>query len=182
MKITEPIFILGIDPGSINLGYGVVCFNPQNDQQNRSAKNQQISYVAHGVITNPKLDPNQRLAFIRDELDLILEKYRPQMAAIEKVFLGKNPQSVFRLGLARGVAISCISRHPVEIFEYSPTQMKKMMTGSGHAAKETVARAVKNFLQLDSVLEFDAADALGLAYVHAREYSVKARLSNLVRL
>lgn len=171
MKASEPIYILGIDPGSINLGFGIVCLNQQ-----------QVSYVTHGVVTNSKLDPNQRLAFIRDELDQILEKYKPQMAAIEKVFLGKNPQSVFRLGLARGVAISCIARHPVEIFEYSPTQMKKIMTGSGHAAKETVARAVKNLLKLNIELEFDAADALGLAYVHARAYAVKDRFLNLTRI
>lgn len=163
--------ILGIDPGSINLGYGLVCLHKQ-----------QVSYVAHGVISNSKLNSNQRLSFIRDQLDQILETYHPQMAAIEKVFLGKNPQSIFRLGLARGVAVSCIARYPIDIFEYAPTHMKKIITGSGHATKESVARTVKNLLKIHCDLEFDAADALGLAYLHARSYSVQTRISNLIKL
>ncbi len=171
MKKNEPLIILGVDPGSIHLGYGVVCLNGQ-----------QVEYVAHGVISNPKLDPNQRLAFIRAELDLVVEKFKPNMASVEKVFLGKNPQSVFRLGLARGVALACIAKQSTEIFEYSPTQMKKTITGTGHADKPTVARAVKNLLKLKIDLEFDAADALGLAYMHARAYSAKIQLSQLIRL
>lgn len=152
--------IIGIDPGSVNLGYGIISLGAQK-----------VTYVHHGVISNSKLDPNARLAYIRNELDLILKEFKPQMAAVEKVFLGKNPQSVFRLGLARGVAISSLANEQVKIFEYAPTKMKKMITGSGHSIKPVVARAVKNLLGLKQDLEFDAADALGLAYLHARVYS-----------
>lgn len=157
--------IIGIDPGSMNLGYAIV-----------SATKNKVTYVHHGVLLNTKLSPNERLAFMRNELDLILKQFNPQMAAVEKVFLGKNPQSVFRLGLARGVALSCLAHVNIEIFEYAPTKMKKMITGSGHATKPIVARAVKNLLSINHELSFDAADALGLAYLHARVYSAENRL------
>ncbi len=157
--------IIGIDPGSKNLGYGVLEVHKQN-----------IVYVHHGVLSNEKLGPNQRLAYLRTELDKVLQEFKPNSAAVEKVFLGKNPQSVFRLGLARGVAIASLALHDVQIFEYAPTKMKKMITGSGHAEKATLVRTVKNLLNLNSELEFDAADALGLAYLHARVYSTQNKL------
>ncbi len=163
--------ILGIDPGSMNLGYGVL-----------EVTGNRVSYVDHGVLSNSKLGPNQRLAFLRSEIDQILQEYKPQMASVEKIFLGKNPQSVFRLGLARGVAISCLALQNVKIFEYAPTKMKKAITGSGHAAKPIVAQAVKNLLSLRQDLQFDAADALGLAYLHARVYSTEIKILNQTKI
>jgi crossover junction endodeoxyribonuclease RuvC len=162
---TNTTRIIGIDPGSQNLGYGVI-----------EVQNQTIVHLHHGVFKNAKLGPNERLAYLRTELDLILQEFKPQVAAVEKVFLGKNPQSVFRLGLARGVAIAGLALNGVQIFEYAPTKMKKMITGSGHAEKATVARSVKNLLKINHDLEFDAADALGLAYLHARVYSTQNKL------
>lgn len=157
--------IIGIDPGSMNLGFGIV-----------DVLQGKVTYVHHGVLSNSKLDPNARLAFIREQLDAVLAEYNPTIAAVEKVFLGKNPQSVFRLGLARGVAISCLACKQVEIHEYAPTKMKKIITGSGHAVKPVVAQAVKNLLRISADLQFDAADALGLAYLHARVYSTQNKL------
>lgn len=157
--------IIGIDPGSMNLGFGIVDVHQGK-----------VTYVHHGVLSNNKLDPNARLAFIREQLDAILQEYNPNLAAVEKVFLGKNPQSVFRLGLARGVAISCLACKQIEIHEYAPTKMKKIITGSGHAVKPVVAQAVKNLLRISADLQFDAADALGLAYLHARVYSTPNKL------
>lgn len=169
--MSEEKIIIGIDPGSINMGYGIL-----------SLLKGQVKYKTHGVIAHKNLGPNERLGFIRTELDRLIAEHKPQMASIEKVFLGKNPQSIFRLGLARGVAISCLSYRQIQIHEYSPTQMKKIITGSGHSSKAEIMRSVKMLLNIKIPLTADAADALGLAYVHARNYAVESRLSNMVRV
>lgn len=162
---TSSLRIIGIDPGSMNLGFGIV-----------DVEKSKVSYIHHGVIANKSLESNDRLAFIRFELDKILSEFQPHVASVEKVFLGKNPQSVFRLGLARGVAISCLACQKIQIYEYAPTKMKKVITGSGHSIKPVVARAVKNLMEIPFELQFDAADALGLAYLHARVYSTENKL------
>ena len=163
--------IIGIDPGSINLGYGILTIESGS-----------IKHIDHGVISNNKLSSNERLGFLRFEIDRILQKYNPDMASIEKVFLGENPQSVFKLGLARGAVLSSLAICNVAIYEYAPTTMKKLVTGHGHAKKDNVAQAVKNLLRLDGELKFDAADALGLAYMHAKTYDLQSRFGSIPRI
>lgn len=151
--------ILGIDPGSIHLGYSVLAVNERHE----------IGVLDFGVIENPKLSSVERLGLIHKEINDLLLKYQPQSAAIEKVFLGKNPQSVFRLGLARGAALAALGTHKVQVHEFSPKAMKKYVTGSGLANKESVLIAVQRLLQINADIRYDAADAIGLAYVLARQ-------------
>lgn len=151
--------ILGVDPGSIHLGYAVLAVNER----------QEIGLMDFGVIENPKMTSYQRLGLIHSEISALVAKYQPQSAAIEKVFLGKNPQSVFRLGLARGAALAALSGQQIEVHEFSPKAMKKYITGSGLATKESVLLAVQRLLRIQADVRYDAADAIGLAYVLARQ-------------
>lgn len=150
--------ILGIDPGSIHLGYAVLAVDEKK----------QISALEYGVVQNPKATSYERLALIQAEINRLIAVHHPDCAAVEKVFLGKNPQSIFKLGLARGAALATLSSHNIPIEEYAPKFMKKFVTGSGQAQKQNVLRAVKLLLKIDADMAFDAADALGLAYVLAR--------------
>lgn len=159
--------ILGIDPGSIHLGFAVLAINDQLE----------IGVLDFGVIENPKLSSYERLALIHSEINSLLVKYKPQYGAVEKVFLGKNPQSVFRLGLARGAALAALAAHKVDVHEFSPKSMKKYVTGTGLASKESVLMALQRLLRIRADVRYDAADAMGLAYVLARQV-IGQRLGN----
>ena len=151
--------ILGIDPGTNVMGYGVI-----------KAIGQKAEMVAMGVIDMRKEDdPYLRLGHIFERVTGIIDSYLPDEMAIEAPFFGKNVQSMLKLGRAQGVAIAAAIQHSVPIHEYAPMKIKMAITGTGTASKEQVAGMLQRILKLDKeeMPKFmDATDALGAAYCH----------------
>lgn len=150
------MLILGIDPGSITLGYGIV------QQQRNSA-----TYVASGCIRVGKQEWPQRLRQIYLDLSQIILQYKPQQVAIEKVFVHKNASSALKLGQARGAAIVAAAIHELLVAEYSAREVKQAVVGYGNADKTQVQHMVKAILNLNDVPQADAADALAVALCHS---------------
>lgn len=158
MSATERI-ILGVDPGTNVMGYGLL----------RVVGNR-AEMVAMGVIDmRRQSDPYLRLGRIFERITGIIDEFLPDEMAIEAPFFGKNVQSVLKLGRAQGVAIAAAIHHDVPIHEYAPTKIKMAITGNGNAGKEQVAGMLKRLLNIsdDDMPSFmDATDALGAAYCH----------------
>ena len=151
--------ILGIDPGTTIMGYGLlhVVDNKPNT-------------IALGVIDLRKYgDHYLKLGHIFDRVSSIIESYLPDEMAIEAPFFGKNVQSMLKLGRAQGVAMAAAIHRQVPITEYAPMKIKMAITGNGNASKEQVADMLRRILKLDKeeMGKFlDASDALGAAYCH----------------
>lgn len=151
--------ILGIDPGTNLMGYGVL-----------HVKGNKANMVAMGVIDLRKMkDPYLRLGHIFQHVTGIIESYLPDEMAIEAPFFGKNVQSMLKLGRAQGVAIAAAIERDVPIHEYAPLKIKMAITGNGSASKEQVADMLRRLLKLsdsDMPRFMDATDALAAAYCH----------------
>ena len=151
--------ILGIDPGTNVMGYGVI----------RVVGNK-AEMVAMGVIDLHKMaDPYLRLGHIFERVTGIIDSYLPDEMAIEAPFFGKNVQSMLKLGRAQGVAIAAAINHGVPIHEYAPMKIKVAITGNGSASKEQVAGMLQRMMHLNAEempSYMDATDALGAAYCH----------------
>jgi crossover junction endodeoxyribonuclease RuvC len=149
--------ILGVDPGSLKTGYGVV-----------DLRGNAVAAVAWGVI---RLDDGDsfpdRLNKIHSELSRIILLHRPAEAAVEKVFMAKNASSALKLGQARGAAIVTCRSHGLSVFEYSAKEIKLAATGYGAAPKEQVAGMVARLLGLHGPVPPDASDALAMAFCRA---------------
>ncbi len=161
--------VLGIDPGSMATGYGIV-----------EAHGSSLQAVAFGAITSPaKLSFSQRLLRIHQELRALLSQTRPDCAAVEAVFFAKNVQSALRLGQARGVVLLTLAQEAVEVHEYSALEVKQAVTSYGHAQKEQVQEMVRLLLNLaEAPHPADAADALAVAICHHHAARLRARLRN----
>ena len=163
------MIILGIDPGLRTTGFGVI--------EKHGSK---LRYIASGTIKSGlegALPP--RLKIILDGVREVVAIYGPQCAAIEKVFVNVNPQSTLLLGQARGAAICALVGADLEVAEYSPTQIKQSVVGSGRAAKPQVQDMVARLMKLPGLPGSDAADALGVAICHAHTYDTLALLKVL---
>jgi crossover junction endodeoxyribonuclease RuvC len=151
--------ILGIDPGLRTTGFGVIeCDGPR------------LAYVASGTIRTDAVATGQlpaRLKILFDGVREVAQRYTPDCASVEIVFVNVNPQSTLLLGQARGAAISALTTAELAIAEYTALQMKKAVVGHGLARKEQVQEMVKRLLALPGLPGKDAADALGLAICHA---------------
>lgn len=151
--------ILGIDPGTNVLGYGVV-----------KVCGTKVSMVAMGVIDLRKCtDVYLKLGRIYERVMGVIDSFLPDELAIEAPFFGKNVQSMLKLGRAQGVAIAAAISRDIPIHEYAPLEIKKAITGNGQASKEQVAGMLQRILKIEdkSMLPFmDATDALGAAYCH----------------
>lgn len=151
--------ILGIDPGLQTTGFGVI-----------DAQGSKLHYVASGTIKTTAIargDLPGRLKIIFEGIGEVIERYQPEMAAVEIVFINVNPQSSLLLGQARGACITALVAQNLPVAEYTALQMKKAMTGHGRAAKSQIQEMTKRMLQLPGLPGTDAADALGLAITHA---------------
>jgi crossover junction endodeoxyribonuclease RuvC len=152
--------ILGIDPGSLRLGYGVV------DRVGTA----QISYVECGVISAPARKPRaERLTTIGRGLRELIDEIAPDQVAMEQAFYGKNAQSTLALGEARGVATFIVTDRGLPLAGYAPALVKRAIVGHGAATKQQVGYLVRALLSLRRVPEPDAADALAIAICHARQ-------------
>ena len=149
--------ILGIDPGTMILGYGVIL-----------ADRRKVHYVDMGVVDLRKeKDHFAKLNTIFTEVSRIISRYTPDDVAVEAPFYGKNPQVMLKLGRAQGAAIAAAIAANVPIFEYAPRKVKMAVTGQGAASKEQVALILSRTLATELRPEFlDASDALAIALCH----------------
>ena len=151
--------ILGIDPGTLRLGYGVV----------EADGGAQLRYVECGVITaSPRASRAVRLVEIARGLRELMAELRPQAVAMEEAFAGKNIQSALALGEARGVALLVAGEADLVVAGYPPATVKKNVVGHGRATKDQIAYLVRATLKLRRAPSSDAADALAIAICHAR--------------
>ncbi|HPI40301.1 MAG TPA: crossover junction endodeoxyribonuclease RuvC [Pseudobdellovibrionaceae bacterium] len=149
--------IVGIDPGTYRTGFGVV----QVDGEGRT------HHLNHGVFElNTKSSFYERLAQLGASLEELFKKYQPDSVVVEKIFLGKNVDSIFKLGHARGVILYEAQKVRAEIFEYATRSVKKGVAGNGGAEKVEVQAALQFFLQIDKIKSMDASDALAMAVFH----------------
>lgn len=163
--------ILGIDPGSINLGFGVVGIN-----------NGQIQYLKHGVISCSQSVPfNQRIYEISAQLEEVFAEFKPHVTVVENIFLGKNADSAFKLGHIRGICVMFAAKIQSQIVEYAAKSVKKGITGNGAATKEQVQMLLYARLALRGALasqeKIDASDALSLAFYHAQQVENEENLA-----
>jgi crossover junction endodeoxyribonuclease RuvC len=147
--------ILGIDPGSRITGYGVI------DIDGRSA-----THVASGCIRVQDRPLPERLKVIFEGVTAVVERHRPDEMALEVIFMNRNADSALKLGHARGAAMVAGVNRALPVFEFSPTQIKQAIVGTGHAHKLQVQHMVKVLLGLEHAPQADAADALAVALCH----------------
>ncbi len=156
--MTEKI-ILGIDPGTNVMGYGVI----------RVIGNK-AEMLAMGTVDLRKMsDPYLKLGKVFERVTGVIDEYLPDEMAIEAPFFGKNVQSMLKLGRAQGVAIAAAIQRDIPIHEYAPLKIKMAITGNGNASKEQVAGMLRRLLNIpedDRPQFLDATDALGAAYCH----------------
>jgi crossover junction endodeoxyribonuclease RuvC len=155
----QETLVLGIDPGLQRTGWGVIA-----------CQGARISWVAHGVVSPPTTLPlAQRLGFLVQGIEEVLEAYRPAEAAVEEVFMAKNAQSALLLGHARGATLAILAQNQLAVSEYATRRIKKALVGTGSAEKDQVAFMVRRLLPQSGTVSADAADALAAAICHAAE-------------
>ena len=151
------MIILGIDPGTATTGYGVIDYKKKNKKQ--------IVCLDYGIIqTSPKQSVGERLIQLNFDLNEIIKKYKPEMAAVESLFFFKNLKTAMPVSQARGVIIYTLSKKNVPFIDITPQQAKTSVTGYGKATKNQVQKMVQNLLCLEELPKpDDAADALAIA-------------------
>lgn len=156
---------LGIDPGIALSGFGLV--KKQNDK---------LHMVKFGVIrTENKLPVSNRLNILYDGLMTLIREYKPDAIAVEELFFNKNAKTIITVGEARGIALLSASLSGIEVFEYTPLQVKQSVVGYGRAEKTQVQAMVKVLLDLDTIPKpDDAADALAAAICHLNTEGFRA--------
>ena len=157
VKATERV-ILGIDPGTSVMGYGIV----------KEVK-MQVDLICMGVVKLDHLDDHpSKLKHIFEKTVNLIDQYHPDCLSIEAPFYGKNIQVMLKLGRAQGVAMAAALSRNLPIFEYAPRKIKQAITGNGNAGKEQVAAMLKTLLKFTETPEFlDATDGLAVAVCHS---------------
>lgn len=151
--------ILGIDPGSRTMGYGVVELDGS-----------QLHFVTCGTVrTTVDCAMAYRLNEIFDGVNEVIQLHQPEVAAVEDVFMSTNARSALTLGQARGAAVVAAMQNQLQVYDYSPRQVKQAVAGYGQAEKGQVQRMVQVLLRLKGVPSKDASDALAVAICHANQ-------------
>lgn len=152
------MIIMGIDPGYAITGYGLVEY-----------KGSRFRVIDYGIISTPSgMNFPERLLKISDDLERLLELYKPDVTAVEELFFSRNTTTAIGTAQARGVAVLSGAKAGLDVYEYTPMQIKLAVTGYGRAQKLQVQQMVKVLLNLDSIPRpDDAADALAVAICHA---------------
>ncbi len=163
--MTSHLRILGIDPGSRLTGFGVLDCHRDH-----------ASFVASGAVNTVEGAFKDRLRLIFQSINAIVAEYRPDVLAIESVFVHKNASSALKLGHARSAAICATFEFDLEVFEYAPREIKQAIVGTGSATKVQVQHMVRSLLDLDGNPSPDAADALATALCHAHQRRLQATL------
>ena len=162
--------ILGIDPGSRVTGFGVI-----------EVIQGRVDYITSGCIRVEGRALPQKLKSIFNSVEEIVAEYQPQELAIERVFVKANVDSALKLGQARGAAICAAVTRDLEVFEYSPTEIKKAIVGKGHADKAQMQFMVRALLNLPGVPQEDAADALACALCHRHTRDTLGQLAGSLK-
>ena len=152
------MLILGIDPGTARLGFGLV----------KNGKTDQLVFVDAGCLETILETPMAaRLLFLQDEVGKIIARYKPDVMAIESLFFGVNAKTAIAVGQARGVVLAEAARYGVPVFEYQGLSVKFAVTGFGRSKKKEVQEGVRKILRMKSVIKpDDAADGLAIAITH----------------
>lgn len=162
------IRILGIDPGSINTGYGII------DSEGNHSR-----HVDNGIIKIQGEDLAAKLRCIYIGLSELINQFQPDEISIEQVFMHRNADSALKLGQARGAAITACTMQELPVYEYTANQVKQATVGKGHAAKQQVQHMIKVLLCLTEVPATDAADGLAIALCHAHSREGLIRMQNV---
>ena len=146
--------ILGLDPGLAILGFGII------DEEGNKLK-----FVDYGVINSePDITFPERLKLLYDDLDFLINRYRPEIVAVEELFYNRNATTAIKVAQARGIQVLCCQQHDLPLYEFTPLQVKQTITGYGRADKKQVQLMVKNLLNMDHMPQpDDAADAIAIA-------------------
>lgn len=154
---TERYRIMGIDPGTNYMGYGVL-----------EVEGRTLRSVVLGDIDLHKLkDPYEKLGYIFQRVGSLIDEYKPQEVALESPFFGENVQSMLKLGRAQGVAMAAALSRGMQVFEYAPSRIKQSIAGSGAASKEQVAGIVRAMLKIENPpRRLDATDGMAVALCH----------------
>lgn len=161
--------VLGIDPGTLTSGYGIVA-----------EEDRKLFHVASGGISPSAKQPfPKRLKKIYDELTKVIDQYRPHVIVVEDLFVSKNIKSALKLGHSRGIALLAAVNMGLPVYEYSPLEVKQAVVGNGKAEKKQVQLMVKTLLDLPKIpYPADAADALAAAICHIHASRLKEMLKN----
>jgi crossover junction endodeoxyribonuclease RuvC len=151
------MLVMGIDPGTIIMGYGVV-----------ESRDDTVSMIKYGAFnTNSRSPIGERLSFLYGNLLQVMQHYRPQAVAVEQPFVAKNAQSAFAVGRAQAIAILAAANSKIDCFEYTPREIKMRVANYGASSKEQIQQMVMLQLGLSQIPEpADAADALAVALCH----------------
>jgi crossover junction endodeoxyribonuclease RuvC len=159
------MIILGLDPGLGTTGWGII-----------SAEGNRLIHVANGQLkTDPGEELPRRLAHLATMIDAVIADHAPQSAAVEEIFLNKNPQSTLKLSQARGVALMIAARAGLDVGEYAARLVKKAVVGTGGAEKAQVHAMIQRLLPGAKIAGPDSADALAVAITHAHHMASKGR-------
>ncbi len=158
------MIILGVDPGTIRMGYGVI-----------DTDGQAASMVCCGSLNSPRdAAMGERLRFLYGKLTEIISYHSPDAVAVERPFVARNVQSTLALGKAQAVALLAAANRGIPTFEYTPTQVKQRVTSYGTSPKEQIQEMVRLLLNLGEIPQpDDAADALAVALCHLQELQIK---------
>lgn len=163
------MIIMGIDPGFAITGYGVVKY-----------EGNKFSILDYGAITTvASMKLSQRLLVLYDDLEKLIGRHKPDVISIEELFFNKNIKTALNVGHGRGVAVLAAAKAGVDIFEYTPLQVKQSVVGYGRAEKAQVQQMVKIILNLSAIPKpDDVADALAVAICHGNSHRMGAILGN----
>jgi crossover junction endodeoxyribonuclease RuvC len=146
------MIILGIDPGTTRLGYGVI------------KKDLGLGFIDCGVLGDKTLDEHERLVFLEKELKKLIVRYKPNLVGLEKVFFSKNKKTALLVAEVRGVILALLKRRGIIVLEFSPSDIKKAVAGDGFCDKNALARIVASSLGVKNPSwQDDASDALAIA-------------------
>jgi crossover junction endodeoxyribonuclease RuvC len=157
--------VIGIDPGLRNMGWGII-----------DVEGSRLSHVANGTCTSKSGDLASRLLSLHQQLNAVFIEHAPEAAAVEQTFVNSNGAATLKLGQARAIALLVPAQAGLEVAEYAPNTVKKVVVGVGHAQKEQVAHMVKAQLPAAKLAGPDAADALAIALCHAHHARFAGRL------
>jgi len=150
------MIILGIDPGSITLGYGLIEKNGNK-----------LTHIENGAVYMKKEPLSVKLEMIYTQLNDVIDEYKPEVMSIENIFYAKNIQSTIKLAHARSIPILLAKQKDMLVYQFSPLEVKKSVTGYGRASKFQMQDMIRMLLKLPEIADEDANDALGLAMTFA---------------
>ena len=158
------MLVIGLDPGLRRTGWGLI----------ERREGGRLAHVASGAIATQAGDLAGRLAVLAEGLRAVFAAHAPDVAAVEKTFVNRDPAGALKLGHARAISLLVPAEAGAPVFEYAPNEVKKTVVGVGHADKDQVAHMVKILLPGASPQTADAADALAIAICHAQHHGISA--------